>query len=407
MKILLVHEHYQQRGGEDEVFETEARLLSDRGHEVHRYEVSNDEIDASRPLRLATATIWNHAAALDLGRAIDRYQPDVAHFHNTFPLLSPASYVAAKRRGVAVVKTHHNYRLLCANGLLFRNGQVCESCVGALAPWRGAVRRCYRNSRAASAVVATTIGVHRALGTWRGSIDMHVALTNFARLKLIAAGLPSDRIAVKPNFVRPDPGAGCGGGGFALFVGRLSDEKGVEDLLVAWRSLGSRLPLRIVGDGPLAGVVARAAREIPGVEWLQRRPRSEVDELMRAAECVILPSRWFEGLSRVLIESLAAGTPVVVPAVGPFPDLVTSGENGLLFRAGDGNALAKIVADQLARPLGFARMRAASRACFEERYGESSNYRALMEVYRRARTAGSSADLNRAPAREMAEGGAA
>ena len=384
MRILLVHERYQQRGGEDEVFETESRLLKEHGHEVRQHVISNDEIDSSRPLSLAVSTVWNQAAARSLEGAIDTFAPDVAHFHNTFPLLSPAVYSAAKRRGVPVVKTHHNYRLLCTNALLFREGRVCESCVGSLLPWKGVIHGCYRKSRAASGVVAATVGIHRAIGTWRRDIDVHIALTDFAREKLVTAGIPRDRIVVKPNFVHPDPGPGSGGGEYALFVGRLSEEKGIRTLLDAWKTIGTRLPVRIVGDGPLSEIVGEAARSVPGVEWLGRQPRERIDQLMRAAECVILPSACFEGLSRVLIESYAVGTPVVASRLGAMQALVEPNVTGLHFRASDPADLVKVLTRELARQDGFTRMRKSTRAEFERNYTNDVNYQLLMDVYRRA-----------------------
>lgn len=167
--------------------------------------------------------------------------------------------------------TLHNYRLLCVNALFFREGRVCEDCLGCL-PWRGVVHGCYRDSWTASVVVAGMLAVHRALRTW-DLVDRYIALTDFARRKFLEAGLPPEKVVVKPNFVHPDPGPGEGRGGYALFVGRLSPEKGVGTLLKAWKRLGGKVPLKIVGDGPIAGEVRRAAERLSGVEWLGRKAR--------------------------------------------------------------------------------------------------------------------------------------
>src|SRR5262249_8455065 len=154
---------------------------------------------------------------------------------NTFPLMSAAAYYAARAEDVSVVQTLHNFRLCCANALLFRQGEVCEACLGKAAPWRGIVHRCYRDSRTASAAVAAMIAVHRTLGTWRSAVDVYIARTESSRRKLVEGGLPAGKIAVKPNFAYPDPRQGTGKGNYAVYVGRLSAEKGVATLLDAWR----------------------------------------------------------------------------------------------------------------------------------------------------------------------------
>ena len=270
VKILVVHNHYQQRGGEDQVFSDETALLEAQGRRVLRYEVSNDEIRGMHILPLALKTVWNRALYKELRSLIRRQRPDVVHFHNTFPLVSPAAYHAAKAEGAAVVPTLHNYRLLCPNALFFRNGGPCEDCIGKRFPWPGIVHACYRRSRPASATVAVMLAVHKSLRTFSETVDLYVALTGFARQKFIEGGLAGEKIAVKPHFVAPDPGAGEGGGGYALFVGRLSPEKGVKTLISAWGLLQGRMPLKIVGDGPLASKVAEGSRLTPAVDWLGR-----------------------------------------------------------------------------------------------------------------------------------------
>src|SRR5262249_12709039 len=164
---------------------------------------------------------------------------------------------AASRNHVPVVQTLHNYRLLCVNSLLFRDQRVCEECLGRL-PWRGVVHGCYRGSRGASAAVAGMVGAHRFAGTWRKRIATYIAVSEAAREKFIAGGLPAKKIVVKPNFIHPAPAIGAGGGGYALYAGRLSPEKGIATMLEAWQGARSAIPLKVVGEGPLAEMVAAA-----------------------------------------------------------------------------------------------------------------------------------------------------
>ena len=226
MKILLCHNYYQQRGGEDQSFEDEAPLLEDRGHAVVRYTVHNDEIERMSRWEVAQRTIWNRHALRQLRQLIRRERPQVMHCTNTFPLISPAAYAAAHPEGIAVVQALRNYRLICPNALLLHDGQVCEACVGKTFAWPSIQHACYRNSRAATAVVASMLAFQRFRQTWLRQVDLFYTLTQFARQKLVQGGVPADRIWTKSNFVDPDPGVGTGDGRFAVFVGRLSAERG-------------------------------------------------------------------------------------------------------------------------------------------------------------------------------------
>src|SRR5688572_2171648 len=239
MNILLVHNYYQQPGGEDQVFADETRLLRDRGHAVRQHTVHNDAVGTMGRVELLGKTIWNRAAYDELRAVARQHRADVVHFHNTFPLVSPAGYRAAHDAGAAVVQTLHNYRLLCPVATFYRDGGVCEDCMGKLVPWPGVLHKCYRDNRAASAVIATMLTVHRAMRTYRDEVDVFVALTEFARRKFVEGGLPAEKIIVKPNFVDPDPAVGTGGGGLALFVGSLAQAKGVIPFLQIWQTFDS------------------------------------------------------------------------------------------------------------------------------------------------------------------------
>lgn len=381
MRILSIHNKYQIRGGEDESRESEERLLREMGHEVEVYEDSNDRIPALGAVEMACRTVWSTEAYNIVKQKLMGNTCDVVHVQNFFPLISPAVYYAAKAEGVPVIQTLRNYRLFCLNGLFFRDGKVCEDCMGKAIPYPGVLHSCYRGSLAATGVTATMLTVHRAMQTWKQMVDVYIALSEFARQKFIQGGLPAQKIVVKPNFVYPDPGLGEGRGGYALFVGRLSVEKGLDTLLGAWKQLGKGIPLKIVGDGPLASEVGEAAEKFPQVEWLGRRPIAEVYALMGEAMVLIFPSKWYETFGRIAVEGFAKGTPAIAANIGAIAELVDSGRTGLHFQPGDSTDLAAKVEWALQHQSELAQMRKEARAEFEAKYTAEQNYRRLMEIY--------------------------
>lgn len=384
MRVLSIHNRYQIRGGEDESREAEERLLREMGHVVDVYEENNDRVPTVSPMQMATNTIWSHKAYQIVEQRLSEQPHDIVHVQNFFPLISPSVYYAAKSKGVPVVQTLRNYRLLCPNGLFFRNGSACEDCLGKAVPLPGVWHGCYRESQIATGAVATMLTVHRTMRTWLEMVDVYIALTEFARQKFIQGGFPAEKIVVKPNFVHPAPVVGTGSGGYALFVGRLSVEKGLDTLLTAWEQLGNQLPLKIVGDGPLADRVVEAAQKLESVEWLGRKSMAEVHKLMGEATVVIFPSKWYETFGRVAVEAFAKGTPVIAANIGAIAELVEHGRTGLHFQPGDAVDLATQVEWALAHPRELATMRQEARTEFETKYTAEKNYRKLMEIYQLA-----------------------
>lgn len=381
MRILVAHNSYMQRGGEDAVVEAEVALLRHHGHQVTLLERDNHEIGNIGTGRLALDTLWSNDTVRRCRIAITDFRPDVIHIHNTFPLISPSIYWAAA--GVPVVQTLHNFRLLCPQAMLLRDGRVCEDCVGHL-PWRAAVHGCYRGSRAQSALLGGMLATHRALGTWSGKIARYIALNEFCRAKFIAGGLPAERIAVKPNFADvPTAPAGPDGerrGG--LFVGRLSPEKGVALLLDAM-DLVPGADIRIAGDGPLRGLVA--ARQEP--RRLGALAAGAVLDHMGRAAYLVMPSLWYENAPRTLIEAFACGLPVIASRLGALAELIDDGRTGLLFEPGNAADLADRIRWTESNPAELRRMGAAARAEYEARYTPQANYLRLAEIYREATTA--------------------
>jgi glycosyltransferase involved in cell wall biosynthesis len=384
MDILVAHNFYKQPGGEDQCVAAEVAMLKAHGHNVIEYRRHNDSTDALGRLGLASQTIWNRSVFHELRRLFRIHRPQIVHFHNTFPLISPAAYYAARAENIRVVQTVHNYRFLCANANLIRDGRVCEDCVGKSIGWPGIVHKCYRDSFGATSAATAMLGVHRAIGTWRRVVDVYIALTEFARSKLIEGGLPARKIVIKPNFTHPDPGPGNGSGSYGLFVGRLSAEKGIDTLIEAWRNLNDGVPLKIVGDGPMAAVVEAAKATLPALQWLGRLPNEAVCRLMGEAAFLVLPSRCYETFGRVIIEAYAKGTPVIASKLGAMAELVDAGRTGLHFRPGDPIDLAEKVRQLLANPLELRRMRRAARQEYTQHFNAEANYKALMTIYREA-----------------------
>jgi glycosyltransferase involved in cell wall biosynthesis len=389
MNVLLVHNFYQQPGGEDQVFADEGKLLEQHGHNVARFTMHNDAVEGMGKLALARKTIWNKDAQQSLRQAIRNARAEVVHFHNTFPLISPAAYYTAHEEECGVVQTLHNYRLLCPGATMYRDGKVCEECMGKLGPWPGVVHGCYRNNRLATAVVAAMITFHRKRGTWKNQVDVYIALTEFSRRKFIQGGLPGEKIVVKPNFVDPDPGIGVEDGVFALFVGRLTEEKGVGVLLKAWKALYNKagVKLKIAGDGPMRQEVSDASGLGRGIEFIGRQPSNEIYDMMGRATALVFPSIWYEGQPRTMIEAMAKGTPILASRLGSMMEMIDDGKNGLLFTPGDAEDLSR----QMQRLLEDAplrqKMRQAARSEFENRYTADKNIPQLLACYERAKNA--------------------
>jgi glycosyltransferase involved in cell wall biosynthesis len=377
----MAHNFYRQSGGEDKCFAAESNLLRGKGHDLLTYTVHNDAISHMSGLKAASVSIWNRDSYRELSLLIRTENPNIVHFHNTFPLMSPAALWAAKSRGCAVVSTLHNYRIFCPAGTLVRNGRICEDCVTRTLPWPGMAHGCYRDSRLASTAVASTLLVHKLLRTWSDKVDAFIALTEFARRKFIKGGVPAEKIVLKPNFVDPDPGPAESGQNYALFVGRLSPEKGIDTLLDAWRALSGKIPLRIVGTGPLAPQVEAVASQTDGIEFLGKMPASKVMDLMAGAEFLVMPSLWYETFGLVIVEAFAHAKPVIASRLGAMTELVQEGHSGLHFDPGDPKDLAAKVTWAVDHPSQMRKMGQNARNVYEERYSAERNYERLMEIY--------------------------
>jgi glycosyltransferase involved in cell wall biosynthesis len=320
MRILQVHTRYRQAGGEDRVVAAEAELLRAGGHEVEQVLADNPTAPAAAAAALLRAP-RNPASRRDVEQAAARFDPDVAHVHNTWYTQSPSILDGLWASGVPTVMTVHNYRLMCVNGMLLRDGRPCEDCIGR-SPLPGIRHRCYRNSVVASTVAAATIGYNRRRSTWDRAVDLYLAPTEFVRDRLLDGGFPADRIRVKPHFVE-DPGqrrAPPSQSHTVLSVGRLSPDKGCHALLDAWAALGdAELELVCIGDGPLRDELTR--RRVPRVRFVGSVEPEEVRSWMLRARLLVATSTWYETFGLVVAEAMAAGLPVIVPSGGALAEV--------------------------------------------------------------------------------------
>lgn len=374
IKILIAHNAYQLRGGEDSVVDAESTLLQSRGHAIAKYMRHNTDIPQMSRWAIAQQTLWSQQTISDLADLIDTVRPDVIHVHNTFPLISPAIYWIAGGFHIPVIQTLHNFRLACPQAMFLRNDKVCEDCLGHN-PWRSVWHGCYRESRLQSAVLAGMLTFHRTIHTWNTKVTRYIALNDFCRDKFIEAGLPPERIVVKPNFVDyPAPEIGARNG--FLFVGRLSTEKGIEVLVQAMAALDGA-SLRAAGTGPESHRLAGVAGLVPLGALTGDNIRLE----MTAAVALILPSIWYENFPRTLVEAFACGLPVIASRIGALAELVNDGNTGLLFESGNADDLADKMRWAQQHPDEMAAMGRNARKQYEAEFTAERNYQQLMTIY--------------------------
>ncbi len=389
MKILLVHNSYQQPGGEDVVFEQEHKMLERGGHTILTYRRSNWEVagySGLRRLELLGRAVWARDARQDFTRLLNEEKPDLVHVHNTFVMISPSIYSACQQAGVPVVQTLHNYRLFCPAATFFRDGHVCEDCVqhGLL---QSVKHSCYRHSRTATGAMALVLTVHRQQKTWTRNINCYIALSQFSRGRFVTSGLPAEKIFVKPNFVHPDPGPPvCDQGDYALFVGRLSPEKRVSTVLAAWERLHNRVPLVVIGGGPERTELEKHAFNLglSSVSFCGQVSREQTIAAMHHARFLVFSSEWYENFPVTIAESFACGVPVLCSGLGAMQEIVEHECTGLHFTPGDPGDLAEKADWAWNHPDRMNEMGKAARQDYEAKYTAEKNYPQLIEIYHRA-----------------------
>jgi glycosyltransferase involved in cell wall biosynthesis len=384
MKILMLHNRYLIRGGEDESTHIEASLVREHGHQVDLFEMDNLVIAEQGLFSTGINTIWSRQAYQAVRKRLREGRYDLLHVQNYFPLFSPSVYYAASAENIPVVQALRNYRLICLNVIFYRDGRNCEDCMHKLLPWPGILHACYRDSIPGSTIVAGMLVTHRLLRTWQRKVDIFYTLSTFARDKLVEGGLPAEKIVVKPNLVHPDPGVGENQRDYVFVVGRLVEEKGILTVLQAWEKYGLEVPLKIAGDGPLSSYVENMAKKLPGVEYLGKKSLTEIYALMGRARLLVFPTHWYEVFGRVIVEAYAKGTPVLVSDIGSSSALVTEAKTGLHFIPGDPASLAEKVKWLWEHPVELAEMGLNARREYETHYTGESNYKYLMDIYQQA-----------------------
>ena len=357
----------------------EAAALQDAGDEVVVARAANPETIAAQSASYVMAP-WNPRSARWITEMVDLHAPDLAHVHNTWYRLTPSVIGALKRRSVPVVMTVHNYRLMCANGVFFRDGSPCTDCLGRQ-PWRSVVHRCYRDSAAQSLIAAGTIALNRAVNTWERGVDRFVVSTPFVGDRLAEAGLPRDRMRVVPPLV-PDPGPRTqppSASSAVVYVGRIEEGKGLGTVLEAWRRVPAPLELVVVGDGPLRASLK--ALNLPRVRFLGWMDRADMERVLRSSRAMVFPSRYFETLGLSLAEALAAGLPVIAGEVGTRPEVLGADGAGWFVEPGDvdswESALVALADDEAVDRAG-----AAARSRYISEFEPSIALERLRTVYR-------------------------
>lgn len=387
-KVLIIHNYYQQSGGEDKVVEQESAMLRSRGIETEHYYVHNDSIQSkglANMAKLAVEAAWSFPEFKRIKELLLRVKPDVVHVHNFFPVISPSVYHACERLGVPVVQTLHNYRLICPAATFMRGNEVCEKCLhGTLLH---SIRHgCYRGSQLQTIPVAAMIKFNELIGTWLHKVSRYIALTEFARDKFAESGIPLDRIAVKPNFIhhqtvkaKYDPNDR-----YLLFVGRISAEKGVRNLLQAWSQLEDRGGLRlvIIGDGPQKAELA-AAYSQEDIRFLGKQDGDTVLDCMSRAMYVMVPSIWYEGFPMTIVESYSVGTPVLCSRIGALEEIVEDGVTGFHFQHDDLENIKTVIRRAVAYE-NYAAMRQKVAENYAAHYTEEVNVKQLLAIYSEA-----------------------
>jgi len=380
MRVLFAHNRYLFRGGEDESREQEITMLRSRGVEIVEYVVNNRDLQVQNKLLAGIRSVWNANAYHRMVGILRENNPDIVKVDNYFPLLSPSIFAAAKSMGIPAILSVRNYRLICPSATLFRDGSVCKDCVGRKFATPAIQHRCYRGSYLQSSAIALGNAYAHFRGVWSDDVSHYIAVSDSVKQLLIRGSIPPEKISVKPNSIA-DTGPGEGDGGYAVYVGRLTMEKGIGTLLEAWRQVGQRLRLKIIGSGPLENLVRQAAIETEGIEFLGQRSLAEVCIHIGQANVLIFPSEWLEPFGRTIVEAYSKGTPVIGADTDPIRHMIVDGETGALFRPGDARDLANKVLALFADGETRYSMRLRARARYIANYSEESGYAQMMKIF--------------------------
>jgi glycosyltransferase involved in cell wall biosynthesis len=403
MKVLVANKYYFVKGGAERYLFELGRILEERGvatvpfameHEENEPSehsdlfVSHESFDgAGGPLdgvRAAARLLYSVEAKKKIEALVDRTRPDVGHLHNIAHQLSPSIIVGLRAKGVPVVQTLHDYKLVCPNYQMFLDGKTCERC-GHWRYYRACVHRCMRGSLAPSALVCLEAYLHKMMGTYVRNVDLFIAPSQQLLERMVAHGIDRKQIVHLPYSIALDEYEPTYvSNGYAVYVGRLSTGKGLETLMRALAQARG-IPFKVVGDGPLADELARVAAEqdLADVEFVGYLNGNELKSIVAGSTCVVVPSECYENSPLTVYEACAMGKPVVGSSIGGIPELVVDGETGLLFPPGDDGALAARLEELWGDRARAVDMGKAARARVEREYGPDRHFEQIMAIYER------------------------
>lgn len=381
MKILYIHNRYIHKGGEDTVFEAESNLLKQYGHDVQTLVFDNKNINSLKDKILTgIMTLFNFKSAALLKQKTLEFQPDIIHIHNFFPIASPSIFFVAHRANIPVVMTLHNYRLICPGALLYRNNAVCEVCIHKTFPINGVMHGCYRQSRFQTLLLALTSSIHTVTKTWQSKINRYIALSNFEKVRFLDSSLHLNisQITLKPNFVE-DHGYSIEKEEYFIYIGRLSEEKGIETVLRAFEN--SNQFLYILGSGPLEEKVKISTVKHNNIRYFGFQKSEIIIQKLKRAKALIFGSVCYETFGMTIIEAFSTATPVICSDLGAPAELVEHGINGLHFQAGNSNDLSTQINWLNNHPDAHHMMCTNARNTYKSKFTSEKNYEMLMNIY--------------------------
>ena len=377
MKVLIVHNFYKIRAGEYSVLKNEIKLLKDNGNEVITFYKDNKNIKSfySKVIYFLRI-VYSKNIFKEFDYYLKQNKPDVIHVHNFFPIMTPAIFFAAQKNNIPIVHTLHNYRLICPTSTLMHNNRIYEKSI-INGSFSTIIDKVYRNSYLGTFALARMISYHKKYNTWDTQVDKFIALTNFSKSKFIEANFLIDKIEIKSNFVFDMYDPESDKKEYALFIGRISEEKGIRCLIKAWEKIDYKLI--IVGTGPLENFVKRQLNE--NIIFLGKQNKEEIRVLMNAASFLIIPSIWYEGFPMVILEAYSAGLPVLGSRIGSIEEVVLDNITGLHFKPNDSRDIVKKVNRIIKDRELLKKISKNSRKEYLEKYTPSKNYDILINIY--------------------------
>lgn len=382
MRILLIHNYYRHYGGEDRYVETVKSVLEKKGHVVWLYRKKSSDVTTwIQQLESVLRLFWSWSIARELSAIIIAFKPDIVQVQNIYPLFGPTVYWICKKHGIPLVQRVSNYRMICPSGILYRNGRICELCIHKQFKWPAIYHACSYNSRTASFLFVCAQYVHTLLQTLQKTIDRYIVPSEFSKRYLLRVGmLPRSRTTLLPSFTHVQKSTPLiHKGNFFLYVGRLSEEKGILTLYALFATLPD-YHLIIIGDGPLKQKLSH----MPSYDNIIMKGflnKTEIAHYMRKALCTIIPSECYDVFPHTLIESWSCGTPVIVPKLGSFVSTVTEGKTGFFYTNGAHSSLKKTIMQVYKKRRTLHKMRLSCHDEYKKKYTIKIYLSALVRMY--------------------------